>query len=135
MNITTGQQIRIVVDMPTPSLNETQRMHWAKLRRLYQKWQLHVFARAFEARAEPASGKRRVIIERRGKRYLDEDNLFGGCKIVIDALKNEGLLVDDNAENMELKVVQTKPEKGSLPCTIITLEDVGSGYGLTASGG
>jgi len=115
--------IRMVIPMASPSLNQTQRMHWAELRKLAKTWQVHIFVRAFEVRAEPASSKRRVVIERRGKRQLDKDNAYGGCKIIVDALKKEGLIVDDDSQNLDLEVTQAKLSKGDKPCTVITITD------------
>jgi hypothetical protein len=116
--------IRIVVQMPTPSLNETQRMHHFAYARLGKKWQMALALLALVQRATKATGKRRLVIERRAKRELDKDNAYGGAKLVIDALKKLGLILDDDAANLDLEVTQAKCGKGEKPCTILTLEDV-----------
>ncbi len=113
--------------MATPSLNQTQRMHWAKRKRLATQIATRIIVVACQqgiAIAEHrADGKRKVTIERRGRKMLDADNAWGGCKILIDELKKFGLIVDDNAANLDLEVTQSRLGKGETPHTIITIED------------
>lgn len=44
----------------------------------------------------------RVTLESYACHPLDHDNLAGGCKAAIDALRYEGLLQEDDPANMEL---------------------------------
>ena len=54
------------------------------------------------------------------QRAMDEDNLYGACKILIDALKKpkgrsrKGLsvILDDDPSHVSLKVVQQKDDEG-----------------------
>lgn len=115
--------------MATPSLNETQRMHWAKRRRLGRVWYLFLLAAFGRMEQSFAPGKKRVVIDRRGRRMLDKDNAYGGCKLVVDALKSLRAIDDDDAANLDLEVVQTKLAKGETPHTVVTIEDV-AGLGL-----
>lgn len=113
--------IRIVLPEATPSLNQLLRMHWAKRRRMAKGAALAI--RMQTLAAPVASEKRRVRIERHGKKTLDEDNAYGGCKLVIDCLKDLDLLVDDSPRWLELEVTQSRCAKGEAPQTIITLEN------------
>jgi len=118
----TSQVITFTVHMPTPSLNETQRMHWAKRAKLASMWHLAIAVKTNHA--PRATGKRKLVIDRRGKRALDADNLVGGAKAVIDVIKKLGLIVDDNAANLDLEVRQTKLDRGMSPHTFFTIEDL-----------
>ena len=42
------------------------------------------------------------------KRLLDKDNLYTGCKSLIDACVMEGLIFDDSPDYVDLKVEQYK---------------------------
>ena len=55
---------------------------------------------------EEAKGKRSVCITIWRKRLLDKDNLVGGCKQIIDVLKDLGLIYDDSPKYLDLKVEQ-----------------------------
>ena len=96
-------------------------MHYGARHRLGKKLAIVV---ALFARGTPrATGKRHLTIERHGKRELDTDNAYGGCKPLIDAIKRCGLIIDDNPKHCELEVVQVKLAKGEKPHTVIMLAD------------
>lgn len=120
MTDTAGEEIRISIPTPTPSLNETQRLHPMAYHRLGKQWQTAIRMLA-PKQLETATGRRRVVIERRSTRELDQDNLVGGAKVVIDALKKLGFILDDNPANLDLEVVQARCEKGERPSTVITI--------------
>ncbi len=114
--------IRIVLPEASPSLNTFLRAHWATRKRIKARWELMV--RCCIPRGTPeATGKRRLTVERHGKRGIDLDNLAGGLKPVIDCLRAFRLLVDDNPMMMELVVRNVKLEKGEKPHTVLMLED------------
>jgi hypothetical protein len=117
--------IRIVLPMVTPSLNETQRMHWAKRRKLARAWawDFTVWMRVLDHATWIAAGRRRVAIERVGAKLLDKDNLVGGVKIPVDAMNRLGIIRDDSPEWLELEVTQRKAAKGEKPHTEITITD------------
>lgn len=94
----------------TPSLNQWQRMHWAKRARLKKRLTREV---AWLFCGAPASGKRHVIITRHSPRKLDHDNLVGGCKPLVDALVACGALVDDDPESVSVEYRQSaEPSQG-----------------------
>jgi hypothetical protein len=72
--------------------------------------------------AKKTGGAKRikVVVCRRGSRLIDCDNLAGGCKAIIDALRYEGLLADDNPESVDLEFRQEKVKRGDMG-TEITL--------------
>lgn len=64
--------------------------------------------------------KAKVSITRNGKKLLDKDNLYGGCKPLIDAIKELHLIVDDKTQWLDLQVEQT--DKNKLPITNVVIE-------------
>ena len=64
-----------------------------------------------DAPQKRSSGRAIVHIERRGTRLLDADNL-AGCKFLVDRLRYEGLIENDNPEAIELIVTQKKVARG-----------------------
>lgn len=112
------------ISIPTPSLNETIR--WNRWERAQAARDWFFLVRGAMNAKEPiplAKGKRRLRITRHGARLLDRDNLYGGAKQLIDELKNQGLIVDDRAELLDLVVEQEVYRKGQ-PFTAVELEDV-----------
>ena len=68
---------------------------------------------------EAGSAKRvEVRITRRSIKLLDADNLAGGCKHLIDAMRKEKLIVNDDPETIDLifkqERVKTKKEQGMI---------------------
>lgn len=55
---------------------------------------------------EKGPQRARVRIKRYGYRILDADNATGGCKPLIDCLKEAGLIENDSPEYIDLEVVQ-----------------------------
>jgi hypothetical protein len=101
----------IVLTIPelTPSLNVTRAGHWRTRHRRRKHWSMLVLVAKSEARVydrPPAVGKARVIVERHGGRRLDQDNAVGGLKDLVDGLRDNGFIVDDDPEHLELQFVQ-----------------------------
>lgn len=123
-----------------PSLNDllrwkANRMMWryknerARWRRLFGNWQM-------AERIPDATARRRLTVVRvfaGRQRAFDSDNIAGGLKPLIDALKPAsatigtrtivagGLILDDNDAGIELLVSQ---RRGGVAGTEITLEDL-----------
>ena len=115
----------IVLDIPraTPSLNATRWKHWRVAYREKQLWQQEVRAARLKAgHYRPVAPRRaRVTVERYG-RELDPDNFVGGLKSILDSLRLEGLIADDNPNSLELVPRQFAGK----PRTVITVESLGS---------
>lgn len=80
----------------------------------------HNVEKAFQVlRARQDEGTQRFSLRiiRCSIRLLDLDNLYGGCKPLIDQLCEAGLIPDDDPNSIELKVeqikVKTKKEEGT----------------------
>jgi len=91
------EDIKIKVTV-TPSLNKIKgrwsRINWNKR---YRR-QLN----GYERYALKIPQKMVVNIIRHGSRALDKDNLAGGCKSLIDAIRRAGLIVDDSPKWVDL---------------------------------
>ena len=112
---------RLHVPIPTPSLNQIQGKHWTTVRALNQNMKLAVMVALAGVQVPKAEGKRKLAITRHGKGTLDADNLAGGCKGLIDALKVRGVIQDDSPAHLEVsfKQVVTKDQ----PFTLVVIEE------------
>ena len=120
----------------TPSLNDlTNVQSTFAYRTTRARWLKHVGDAWVEAKAAAGRGpvlwlkpprcRVRVTIERftRLEHALDADNLTGGCKPVLDALRTLALIDDDRHAAIELVTRQAKnPYRWPARWTQITLE-------------
>jgi len=120
------REISITVPVPTNTPNEWVWKHWSAYRDIKKGWLKRLHAASirhcglglFGPPVENAS----LTIERRGLNELDEDNLTGGVKPVIDSLIQLGFLANDTPDVIQvLDVFQTKVSKYSEQETRITL--------------
>lgn len=87
--------IEITYPLATPSLNQWQRAHYHEQNNI--KAQMTLVLRGAASLREPHEiGPARVKIARYSAGTLDWDNLVGGCKPLLDALKSARLIVDDS---------------------------------------
>lgn len=114
----------ITVEAATPSPNELNRMHWTERRRLKETfgWLL-VEALSKLPKIPKATGPRRLVIERHGRKAMDQDNLAGGAKGLIDCIKEQKLILDDNPSVCQMEFRQVVERRGG-PHTVIILEEV-----------
>lgn len=102
---------RIIVDIPyeLKSLNHYIGKNW-KVKNAFKENIINfLYYHGLEFEREAA--KRNVKIIRymgKGKREFDFDNLVGGAKFVIDALKEVGLIYDDSPEWINVEYKQEK---------------------------
>ena len=100
----------------TPSLNELKNFwQYHKYKKLYLK-QLKGYELILGLKNPQ---KRKIKIERYGSRTLDRDNFIGGCKSLIDSLRDcgkpmrkYGLIVDDRDAYLECEYEQIKCKRG-----------------------
>jgi hypothetical protein len=114
------------IELPTPSQNEFAFSGWRKAHTSKGLWKNLIRACPTFLDIPRAWGPRRLTIERHGKRILDEANLIGGAKGIIDDLVQLGLLVDDKPACLVLgKPLQLKLAPGEKrPYTVLVLEEV-----------
>ena len=112
------------IQKATPSQNETDRMHWAKRRLVAKEWAILIQEQILECGISKATGKRELTVERFGVKELDDGNLYGGLKGIIDELAKFALLIDDDPAHLKLWAGQGKLERGEKPHTKFTLKDL-----------
>lgn len=116
----------VIVGKTTPSLNVLMRTHHYARKRESADWSariLYALRRAgHDKDALRATGKRRLVIERHGKKLLDTDNL-AGAKDLIDEIRKFGFLVDDRPDLCELILRQEKLTPKQQQYTVIEISD------------
>lgn len=114
------------IDKASPSQNEFAFANWRIAHRSKAEWKILIRAAHGFLDVPRAHGKRKLTIERHALGILDEQNLLGGAKGIIDNLVQLGLLVDDDPEHIEHgKPVQARLKKGERrPYTLLILEEV-----------
>ena len=120
----------IKVEAATPSPNELNRMHWAERRRLKETFGWLLASALNKLPKIPkATGPRRLVIERHGRKALDQDNLAGGAKGLIDCIKEQRLILDDNPSVCQMEFRQIVNKKDGA-YTLIFLEDIERNEGV-----
>jgi hypothetical protein len=61
-----------------------------------------------------SSARIKVCICRKGTRLLDIDNLAGGTKALLDALRYEGVIHDDDPGSIDFEVRQEKVKRADI---------------------
>lgn len=119
----------IQIPLEVPSQNVTDRMHFMARHRLKKQWTLRVGLAAGVLHPEGFPCKMAVTIHSyRTRRITDHANLVGGCKMVIDAIRDSGLIVDDSDKWMVATYKQDLASKSPTrkPLTVITIERIAS---------
>jgi len=111
------------INRPTPSQNTRDGQHWARRHRDKGAWWWSIRAAEGFLDIPRATGRRRLTIERHGRKLLDMDNMAAGCKALVDVIKHRGLILDDNPAACELVFRQATPCLLA-PFTLVTLEDI-----------
>lgn len=136
----------LLVDYLPPSLNVTRREHWSEVRKHKQRAIERLFIACANSGGKPCFvGPVKVSIGRlwgKGQRALDHDNLFGGVKPLIDAMRRPkkagkggqgglGIIEDDAPHMLDLDVWQEKNTgeqfedlASGVPATVVQVEGV-----------
>lgn len=108
---------RFFVPLRLPSLNDhvqnAGKNSW-RYRKQRAQWCTAVRTAARDAGVAPATGRRSLVVRRTFKsreQTRDYINLVGGCKVVVDALVLEGLLVDDSPDLLDDRYEQVRVSK------------------------
>ena len=114
---------QIEISRPTPSGNAIRHKHWRATYNEQKWWARQLSLLVIAHKIPAATGKRNVTIGRIGKRNLDIDNLYAGLKPVLDAMRQAGLIRDDDEAHLGLTAFQRRTESRQPAFTIITLAD------------
>ena len=99
--------LKLNLKNPIQSLNHFQGHHWTKKDNETKKWEKAIWAKC-QGRPFKAKGKMKVRITSLRTRLLDHDNLIGGAKSLVDAMKRLEMIVDDSPEFVEVEYAQQK---------------------------
>ena len=93
--------------------NQIIRNHWAVNRRNKQEWAILIRnqMKLRKIRKADKEEKYTLLIISYRKKLLDKDNLYTGCKSLLDACVMEGLIYDDAPDYVDLKVQQFKAKE------------------------
>ncbi len=115
--------VRLRVEKAVKSLNYFVGRHWRVKHKETKEWEWVIRA-AHKAPLPKASGKMDLTITSIRTRSLDKDNLTGGAKGLVDALKRLGAIVDDCPDLLNLDVRQEKAKNATHAQTVIELKEV-----------
>lgn len=114
--------IKITLPTATPSQNTYQRWHWSRQARYKESTQMIIRARLAEQGVfcrERPQHKTLVVITRYSSGRLDRGNFIGGCKPVLDALRDELVIHDDSEQWLEDQYVQLPTRRGGARTEIV----------------
>ena len=102
--------IRLEIPKRTPTANFWSHKHWSRYRKVRKEWNMLIWVAASQAKVygRPSLKKCRLEIERHSPKVMwikDYDNLVGGCKPVIDALTENGLISDDSIDVIGIPMI------------------------------
>ena len=128
-----SKQIKLVIPQMPLSINQTRVMHWAKLRKVKKLWvdevwvTFHLAKRSFDFPLSFPLKKAKISIKIffRTDAKRDADNY--PCKEVIDAIKNNGLIIDDNYDVIGRPDIDITGRDSKHPRTEITIVEVKKG--------
>jgi len=108
----------------TPSQNQIK--NWWKLRNQTKKYECELknCGLILKSKKINLKEKKRVEITRYSpSKLLDFGNLVGGCKPLLDAMKNVGLIYDDSIAYIQDTYTQLKCSKG-MEKTIVKISEI-----------
>jgi len=147
MRLSEPGQWTLTIQAVPPSANVLRHMHWANYAKHMKDWYYLVRGSGCFLDISRPLAKRFVLIVRYGRKALDRDNLYSSMKPVVDVLKPEkhesgvwksgphkgkawdrsrighGLILEDDEDHLDLKVLNGKLERGKKPYTTITISD------------
>lgn len=111
------------IDALTISQNKLNKLHWSAVRGrggYRDEWYWHVKL-AIGTHNKPREEFCYVRIVRIAKRHLDQDNFIGGCKYLLDGLREFGHIKDDSTKCVKVIYEQKKPKRGDRDHMLIGL--------------
>lgn len=117
------KEIRFTIPRVPLSRNKLDQLHWAERHRISQLWKTEVYFAAEWSGVAPKVKRHVSIRVVWAKRRLDQDNLSGALKCVIDALKTNGLIFNDSPKWLTAEYTQDLVSKaGGKPRTEIAVK-------------
>jgi len=121
-----------VSQLPPVECSPNWRGHWAQRYQAGELYKSAVYYSCVDARNRALAKGRLVFIRARlnltfifpQRRRRDKDNLIARFKPGLDGIVDSGLVVDDDAEHLEIVGVSIQVDKKQAPLTIIELHEV-----------
>lgn len=121
-----------VPQLPPPSLSPNSRAYWAKKNRDKKVYHDTVFYCCVDARNKGLMrGEAFPLIKAKvnltfvfnDRRRHDRDNLLASFKSGLDAIVDSGLILDDDADHLEIGKVDTVVDPSRAPLVVIEIEE------------
>lgn len=100
--------MKLRMEKTIKSRNQFHGRHWSVKHKDSREWEWSL-REAYRKPLPEATGRVALKITSVRHRYLDYDNLVGGCKGLVDALKRMGAIIDDSPKHVEMSFAQEKP--------------------------
>jgi hypothetical protein len=117
--------MKLVILSPVMSLNKLLNMHYQARRRLRLKymWEIRLVLQELGESVPdyPEEKRKKLRIVSFGTKLMDKENLYGGSKVLVDAIKGLRLIYDDSPKWINYKIKQDFKEKKRR--TEITIEE------------
>ncbi|MBA7476955.1 hypothetical protein ES705_03346 [subsurface metagenome] len=129
----TGKKIKIeVTQLPPVEYSLNWRGHWAQRYQAGELYKGAVYYSCVDARNRAIASGKLVFIRARlnltfvfpQRRRRDKDNLIARFKPGLDGIVASGLVVDDDAEHLEISGVDILVDPKRAPLTVIDIEDL-----------
>ena len=121
-----------VSQLPPPEYSLNSRVHWAQRYQAGEVYKSAVYYSCVDARNRVLAKGKLVFIRARlnltfvfpQRRQRDKDNLVARFKPGLDGIVASGLVVDDDAEHLEISGVDILVDPKRAPLTVIDIEPV-----------
>ena len=131
LDMTEILQLQVPGKIPV-SQNQRDKWHWAKRHKESKSWKKQIALAKLVAgcRGEPKYSQVDIKIQRHCVRSIkDQDNLWGGCKPILDALVSEGIISDDGRDNIRHREIwQTHCSHKKYQGTVITITPLSNSH-------
>lgn len=117
--------IDVTLPVDLVGANRLLRMHWRERKAVQLDYQNHLFVHGLRFRRMAPEGRQRVTITRilgRGQRRFDTDNLHGAVKPLVDALRGQNVIRDDNPAAIDLIVLEDPANRSAGPAVRVRVE-------------
>lgn len=103
----------ILIPKKLESLNKVLRWHWGRRKKEKEEWSAWLLTKKKDLWGVKKRVFKKLTIISHRKRLLDPDNLWGAAKLCIDAVKEMGLIRDDNTKSCKINVLQDLGDEGT----------------------
>lgn len=110
------------LDKSILSRNAIDKLHWSTRAKHRKEWEEAIWAEC-NGRPPKTTRKIQLIITSIRSRLLDKDNLWGGCKQLIDSMVRLGIIKDDSENWLDLEIRQIKVQSRNAGQTVLEWQE------------